>query len=146
MSSDLKKFLFLFFFLARYLLYGILTIYMNFLSFQFFKHSLIRRQAFTCDILLCLVQLGFSKQMSCISLTVFPIQTLSHYARMLKVMSHWTLSGKYNLPITKGINLRMLESTALSAISITEFLPDSNNGKECINHRKTDYLDVETIS
>ena len=146
MSSDLKKFLFLFFFLARYLLYGFLTIYMNFLSFQFFKHSLIRRQAFTCDILLCLVQLGFSKQMSCISLTVFPIQTLSHYARMLKVMSHWTLSGKYNLPITKGINLRMLESTALSAISITEFLPDSNNGKECINHRKTDYLDVETIS
>ena len=60
-------------------------------------------------------------------------------------MPHWPLSGKYNLPITKGINLRIFEST-LSAISITEFLPDSNNGKECINHRKTDYLDVETIS
>ena len=39
----------------------------------------------------------------------------------------------------------MLEST-LSAISITEFLPDSNNGKECINRRKTDYLDLEAIS
>ena len=64
---------------------------------------------------------------------------------MLKVMSHWTLSGKYNLPITKGINLRMLEST-LSAISITEFLPDSNDGKECVDHRKTDYLDLEAIS
>ena len=39
----------------------------------------------------------------------------------------------------------MLESTALSAISITEFLPDSNDGKECVDHRKTDYLDVEAI-
>ena len=59
-------------------------------------------------------------------------------------MPHRLLSGKYNLPETKGINLRMLESTALSAISITEFLPDSNDGKECVDHRKTD-LDVEAI-
>ena len=39
----------------------------------------------------------------------------------------------------------MLEST-LSAISITEFLPDSNDGKECVDHRRTDYLDLEAIS
>ena len=72
-------------------------------------------------------------------------ETLSHDGRWLKVMPHRLLSGKYNLPETKGINLRMLESTALSAISITEFLPDSNDGKECVDHRKTDYLDVEAI-
>ena len=68
-SSDVKKFLFLFFFLHT--IYCIFTIYMNFLSFQFFEHSLIWRQAFACDILLYHVQLGFSKQMSSISLTVF---------------------------------------------------------------------------
>ena len=49
-------------------------------------------------------------------------QTLSHDARWLNIMLHGPLSGKYNLPKTKVINMRMLEST-LSAISITVFLP-----------------------